>query len=500
MSVLEVRLERLITADSTSAFYLADAGLENAIHVLDTKTIANRSACSGLSLSNTAIGNGVYAVSSSGPDYVSSPTTLNGALSATATTIPVLSTTNYQSTGRIMIDRELINYSGTDATHFLYAQRGVDSTTATTHTTGTSIGQYQCSLTSLGGVPALTVSSPGNPGGKRIVNENVQLEEAWAVGNSSGATLTFARWNRPTEVVWNNASVAATAFNLRSISMLSYTDGWAVGVGATFYHWNGSTWSGNPSGLANVTYNSVFCFSSTNCHLVGNMANGSSATPTIIDYNGVSVTAYHYLGIAYSWQPQNSVHCAAANDCWSVGGMGLTTLLSYFYHWNGSAWSSSSLPIGFLATDFPFNGVYCTSTSSCWAVGASNYFALWNGTNWTRTATGMPSVQYNDIYCNSASDCWAVGNASGQNIIIHWNGSTWSHNTSYPTPAVNLYSIRCRGSNNCWAAGAANTFLHWDGNSWVKISSSAIPNVDIYDIAMLGPSAEPGSVWTQSFG
>lgn len=483
---------------STSALYIAESGLEDGIHELVTPIIANRNTCTGLNLTNT-VGEGTYTVTSTGPFYTSSPTTLNGALTNTATTITVASTTNYQHSGRIMIDQELMDYTATDATHFLFVERGQAGTTAAPHATGTSVGQYQCSLTSTGGDPKITYAS-GEPGGKRILNEMIQLEEGWAVGNASG-TLTFMRWNRPTEGIWNNASVSGS-FNINSISMNSYVDGWAVGASTNFLRWNGSSWSGVASGLSNVTYNEVYCWSKNNCHVVGNMVSNNSTTPTIADWNGTnwtptSVDASSRAGHQYG------IHCGSANDCWSVGDRGLTTSLTYFYRWNGSAWAANSIS-GFASGDFPYRSVACPSTTNCWAVGSSSFFARWNGSSWSRFSSGMPSAQYNSIYCNNTTDCWAVGRVnSSRDLIIHWDGAQWSRDSSNPTPTTDLNHVTCISANNCWAVGAANggepTFLHWDGDTWIKFATTGLPNVAGNTIAMIGPDSRPWSSWSANF-
>ena len=67
-------------------------------------------------------------------------TTLNGALSAVATTITVTSTAAFptgsvSAPGRIDIDTELITYTGKTATTFTGCGRGANGTTATTHLT-----------------------------------------------------------------------------------------------------------------------------------------------------------------------------------------------------------------------------------------------------------------------------------------------------------------------------------------------------------------------------
>lgn len=58
---------------------------------------------------------------------------LDGALTSTATTVTVDSTTGFMSRGRIQIGSELIDYTGTGATNFTGCTRGVNNTTAAAH-------------------------------------------------------------------------------------------------------------------------------------------------------------------------------------------------------------------------------------------------------------------------------------------------------------------------------------------------------------------------------
>ena len=154
---------------AAKALYLAESGIEDATHNLLAPTLTDRSACSGLSFTN-AVGAGSYSVTSTGPFFASPPSTVSGALSATATTIPVVSTTNYQSSGRLMIDQELINYAAISGNDFIGVTRGIDGTTATTHASGVSVGQYQCNLATAGGVPVVTApTTPNDPFGKNSV-------------------------------------------------------------------------------------------------------------------------------------------------------------------------------------------------------------------------------------------------------------------------------------------------------------------------------------------
>jgi Tfp pilus assembly protein PilX len=508
MSFLAISMAYVFSSNTSSvsnfqaanrAFYLAESGLEQATRALLLPSIATRSSCAGLNISNSAVSGGTFTTTATGPFAAPSPpTTLSGALTNSATTIPVVSTTNYQSSGRIMIDRELINYTATNSTNFLNATRGVDNTTATTHVSGTTVGQYQCQLSASGGSPTLTPANPGDPGGIRILTEVIQLQEAWVAGNKPGANnFTFIHWNNPTEVAWSNASFAsASSVNLNGISMLSYDDGWAVGANRTFVRWNGSTWTPQtPAAIPNVTMNSVYCNAANDCHAVGQNSGGA----LFARWDGASWT--RIIPSNSSNNNLNSVYCDASNDCWAVG----NNTGNKFYQWNGSGWAG--IVVGALS-GFNFNGVFCNSSTDCWAVGADNVFGRKNGASWadaTVTERGsIPSVQYNSVYCVASSDCWAVGNTNASNnLFVHWNGTSWARDPSTPSPKVNLNGVACMDTNDCWAVGASSggqgTFFHWDGTSWTNVVVSGMPNVALNAVAVIGPNSQPWSMWSENF-
>jgi len=84
-------------------------------------------------------------------------TTLDGALTDSATTITVASTTDFASAGTLFIGNEQITYTGTTSTTFTGATRGANSTTASAHDNGTTVAQFD-----QGGVPEHVVRTPDN--------------------------------------------------------------------------------------------------------------------------------------------------------------------------------------------------------------------------------------------------------------------------------------------------------------------------------------------------
>lgn len=67
--------------------------------------------------------------------------TLNGGINNSTTTITVVSTAAFTTTGAIFIDSEYITYSGKTATDFTGCTRGANGTTAASHLTGANVYQ-----------------------------------------------------------------------------------------------------------------------------------------------------------------------------------------------------------------------------------------------------------------------------------------------------------------------------------------------------------------------
>ena len=71
-----------------------------------------------------------------------------------------------------------------------------------------------------------------------------------------------------------------------------------------------------------------------------------------------------------------------------------------------------------------------TSARSAWAVGSTasgqTLIVRWNGTAWKRIPSPSPagSTLYG-VAATSASNAWAVGSAGGKTLIERWNGTTW---------------------------------------------------------------------------
>ena len=142
--------------------------------------------------------------------------------------------------------------------------------------------------------------------------------------------------------------------------------------------------------------------------------------------------------------------------------------------WNGSSWSMVASPQS--AEGTYLSGVACTGPSDCWIVGSltnnagsagSALFEHWNGRAFTATSlsslSGSPGDFLRQVDCVNASDCVAVGASGLQGGIAKgmepaaagWNGSSWSSvATTKPTAfASMLDSVSCGSLSECFAGG-----------------------------------------------
>ena len=73
--------------------------------------------------------------------------TLSGAHTSVVTTITVVSTASWPSSGYLLIDSEIVHYTGLTGTTFTDCTRGADGTTGVSHSDGVTVYQvYNANL------------------------------------------------------------------------------------------------------------------------------------------------------------------------------------------------------------------------------------------------------------------------------------------------------------------------------------------------------------------
>jgi putative hemolysin len=244
----------------------------------------------------------------------------------------------------------------------------------------------------------------------------------------------------------------------------------ATGVLAAAAPGAGAAWSVAPgtvpsttSGLADAS-----CLTASACMLVG-FQSGASSSGLSATWDGTAFIGYP---TATATAELYGVSCNSSL-CMAVGTDYAATPSPHAATWNGSSWSATSAPPTPSGSTFAqLTGVACPAANLCVAVGwyqtatADRPFAeVWNGTSWTlQTLALPPNTNWSkviDVSCPSTTSCSAVGyvETSGQPrkaLILGWNGSTWSVQTSaFPSGAngAQLGGIDCASTSSCAAVG-----------------------------------------------
>src|SRR5436309_4801833 len=182
--------------------------------------------------------------------------------------------------------------------------------------------------------------------------------------------------------------------SLVSVSSVSSTDAWAVGITDDFdqppsgfqtlaEHWDGSRW-----------------------------------TPVPIPDSPL-----------YSWNQLQGVSARASDDVWAVGNLNTFPYYSLIEHWDGTSWqiADAGTPATYLTS------VVALAPDDVWAAGSTAYvgnglLVHWNGATWERTVLPQ-AIVFRAIAAVSPTDIWAVGQESTAQFLdltvaMHWDGTS----------------------------------------------------------------------------
>ena len=363
----------------------------------------------------------------------------------------------------------------------------------------------------------------------------VSPTDVWAVGsNPAGNGGTFWHWTGIAGLGGGWTYQGAAAAPLYSVFMVSPTEGWAVGggplpagppvvagVGGVIYHYFGGTWTAVPSplappALADATLRSVFMLSPTEGWAVGddgtNQPNCPPATPAVWVSCGVGIIL-HYTGGTWTGPVSpgsapnalRSVFMVSSTEGWAVGDLGTIV------HYSGGTWTQ--LPVNLVPTlpeiDFDFNSVFLNSANDAWAVGTAGVIMHYDGVNWgtitSPSLTELTSISFGPPLSGLANsnDGWAVGRATpslnpqppapglnpvSEPAIFHWNGFMWTKGVAIGA-TNDLLSVFMVSTGDVWAVGGGGggnppggettascaatpcpVILHYTGGSWNTIT------------------------------
>jgi hypothetical protein len=154
--------------------------------------------------------------------------------------------------------------------------------------------------------------------------------------------------------------------------------------------------------------------------------------------------------------------------------------------WDGSTWSSHTVPTPADIRLETLTGVSCSSASACVAVGTgakvsqdgsvtAELAARWDGSTWAVGELPTPNGEESQlaVSCPAAASCVAVGGSSAR----RWDGATWSLR-SVPVPrgvqSLNgLTDVSCTSVSRCLAIGTGVVTINGSG--------SAVPIAELWD-------------------
>jgi hypothetical protein len=169
-------------ASASQALFAAESGIEHAFYTYSTGT-----ACNALTYTNVVVGSGSF--TTAGTLYQPIATSLNGAITAAATVIPVASTAGYAPHGRITIQAEQIDYAAIVGNSFSGARRGMNGTTAAAHANGQAVTQSQCLVRSTGAAgSARRVVEAGALPGAAVSSALFDTAASGAISNAAAGT------------------------------------------------------------------------------------------------------------------------------------------------------------------------------------------------------------------------------------------------------------------------------------------------------------------------
>ncbi len=224
------------------------------------------------------------------------------------------------------------------------------------------------------------------------------LTGVWATSDSN-VVVTGDRAFRFDGAAWHEFAVAVPGYSVGGVSSSRM---WAVGNAGALYTYDGASWTAVASGTGN--------------HLWG-------------------------------------VWAASEQDAF-VGGSNATML-----HWNGTAWSTMTVPGP--GTASLGSGLWGSSASDLWATAGANALLHYDGTAWSTVAV---SGTFFGLWGTASNDVFAVG---GAGALAHFNGSSWSAMAS-PT-LENLRGVWGSSPTDVYASGSNGTILHYDGSTWTVL-------------------------------
>lgn len=353
------------------------------------------------------------------------------------------------------------------------------------------------------GIPGLfpgmrrSATQPPNLAGITLTSISmVSASEGWAVGSTFRALQnipppTGAKSNGPPVILhyhngqWTEDLLPAELshpqedYVLRSVSMVSASEGWAVGSsvlpanadGVThgiLLHYTGGHWVLLVTNVhVGMQLRRVVMRSATDGWIVGwNQANDPSGYALVLHYDGHAWVQVHDPIFSQS-SGLFSVAEAADGEVWiaGTGTQGNCALDATLFHYDGSRWTREPVT----PSSASLYNLAMLSASDGWAVGFQQGGVL------------------------PGSNCETDQSKPGQGIILHYQHGQWQEAATIAGDGqmwyFQLVALAMVSPDEGWAVGAEGTIVHYHNGVWARVSSPiAQEGGALYSVAMVSAS------------
>ena len=155
----------------------------------------------------------------------------------------------------------------------------------------------------------------------------------------------------------------------------------------------------------------------------------------------------------------NDVHFINQNMGWACGEGGIILKTTN----GGTTWVSQST-----GTTLPIEDIHMLSSTDGWATAPSfsgERILHFNGSSWSIDTTLNAWV----LYMNSPSDGWIAY----ADELYDYDGTSWTYQT---TLSHDVYDMHFLSSNSGWAAGQLGRIWYYNGYNW-SVQNSSVPYI-----------------------
>jgi hypothetical protein len=208
-----------------------------------------------------------------------------------------------------------------------------------------------------------------------------------------------------------------------------------------------------------------------------------AAAPTLRGATASSLTSVSYASSTLCIAVGGACTAALRGDGTCSGGGHAAVIAD---KWTPHGWTLTCVPA---AAGTILNGSSCPTPTMCLAVGQSGSSAVaarWDGSTWSSHTVPTPAdirlETLTGVSCSSASACAAVGTGARVSqdgsvtaeLAARWDGSTWAVG-ELPTPngEESQLAVSCPAAASCVAVGGSSA-RRWDGATW-SLRSVPVP-------------------------